>query len=100
MKLAAVILAVAIFSDLIGWDNLARVLRASILGGGYASIGVYVLFLVFQSLITFVLLFRPLNILRMVSRNRQTHPEADWRRAQNNCYWLVGGACAPANWCA
>ena len=71
MKLAAVVLAVAIFSDLIGWDNLARVLRASILGGGYASIGVYVLFLVFQSLITFVLLFRPLSLLRMVSRNRQ-----------------------------
>tara|TARA_Y100001936_G_scaffold164019_1_gene160239 strand:+ start:1508 stop:4015 length:2508 start_codon:yes stop_codon:yes gene_type:complete len=71
MRLAAVVLAVAIFSDLIGWDDLARVLRAGILGGGYASIGVYVLFLVFQSLIAFVLLFRPLSLLRMVSRNRQ-----------------------------
>ena len=71
MRLAAVVLAVAIFSDLIGWDDLARVLRAGILGGGYASIGVYVLFLVFQSLIAFVLLFRPFSLLRMVSRNRQ-----------------------------
>lgn len=71
MRLAAVVLVVAIFSDLIGWTNLARVLRASILGGGYASIGVYVLLLVFQSLLTFILLFQPLSLLRMVSRNRQ-----------------------------
>lgn len=71
MRLAAVFLAVAIFSDLIGWDDLARVLRTSILGGGYASIGVYVLLLVFQSLVTFSLLFRPLSLMRMVSRNRQ-----------------------------
>jgi small-conductance mechanosensitive channel len=70
MRLAAVVLAVAIFSDLIGWDDLARVLRTGILGGGYASIGVYVLLLVFQSLVTFALLFRPLSLLRMVSRNR------------------------------
>jgi hypothetical protein len=53
-----------------GWDDLARVLRTGILGGGYASIGVYVLLLVFQSLVTFALLFRPLSLLRMVSRNR------------------------------
>jgi len=71
MRLAAVVLIVAIFSDLIGWDDLARVLRTSILGGGYASIGVYVLLLVFQSLVTFALLFRPLSYLYMVSRNRQ-----------------------------
>ena len=71
MRLAAVILAIAIFSDLIGWGDLARVLRTGILGGGYASIGVYVLLLVFQSLVTFALLFRPLTLLRMVSRNRK-----------------------------
>ena len=71
MRLAAVVLAVAIFSDLIGWDDLARVLRTGILGGGYASIGVYVLLLVFQSLVTFALLFRPLSLLRIVSRNRK-----------------------------
>ena len=71
MRLAAVILAIAIFSDLIGWGDLARVLRTGILGGGYASIGVYVLLLVFQSLVTFALLFRPLTLLRMVSRNRR-----------------------------
>ncbi len=71
MRLAAVVLAVAIFSDLIGWGDLARVLRTGILGGGYASIGVYVLLLVFQSLVTFALLFRPFSLLRMVSRNRQ-----------------------------
>jgi len=71
MRLAAVVLAVAIFFDLIGWGNLARVLRAGILGGGYASVGVYVLLLVFQSLVTFALLFRPLSLLYMVSRNRQ-----------------------------
>jgi small-conductance mechanosensitive channel len=71
MRLAAVILVVAIFSDLIGWDALARVLRSGILGGGYASIGVYVLLLVFQSLVTFALLFRPLSLLHMVSGNRQ-----------------------------
>lgn len=71
MRLAFVVLVVAVFSDLIGWDDLARVLRTGILGGGYASIGVYVLFLVFQSLITFALLFRPLSLLRIVSRNRQ-----------------------------
>ena len=71
MRLAAVVLAVAIFSDLIGWDDLARVLRTGILGGGYASIGVYVLLLVFQSLVTFALLFWPLSLLRIVSRNRK-----------------------------
>ena len=71
MRLAAVVLAVAIFSDLIGWGDLARILRTSILGGGYASIGVYVLLLVFQSLVTFALLFRPFSLLHMVSRNRQ-----------------------------
>ena len=71
MRLAAVVLAVAIFSDLIGWGDLARVLRTGILGGGYASIGVYVLLLVFQSLVTFALLFPPFSLLRMVSRNRQ-----------------------------
>ena len=71
MRLAAVVLAVAIFSDLIGWDDLARVLRTGILGGGYASIGVYVLLLVFQSLVTFALLFRPLSLLRIVTRNRK-----------------------------
>ena len=71
MRLAAVVLAVAIFSDLIGWDHLARVLRTGILGGGYASIGVYVLLMVFQSLVAFSLLLRPLSLMRMVSRNRQ-----------------------------
>ena len=71
MRLAATILVVAIFSDLIGWGDLARVLRTGILGGGYASIGVYVLLLVFQSLVTFALLFRPLSFLHIVSRNRQ-----------------------------
>jgi potassium efflux system protein len=71
MQLAAVVLAVAIFSDLIGWSDLARVLRTGILSGGYASIAVYVLLLVFESLVTFALLFRPLSLLRIVSRNRQ-----------------------------
>ena len=71
MRLAAVVLAVAIFSDLIGWSDLARVLRTGILSGGYASIAVYVLLLVFESLVTFALLFRPLSLLRIVSRNRQ-----------------------------
>ena len=71
MRLAAVVLAVAMFSDLIGWGDLARVLRTGILSGGYASIAVYVLLLVFESLVTFALLFPPLSLLRIVSRNRQ-----------------------------
>ena len=71
MRLALAVLGVAILADLIGWANLSRMLRAAVLGGGYASIGVYVLFLVFQSLVTFALLFRPLSLLRMVSRNRK-----------------------------
>ena len=71
MRLAAIVLAVAMFSDLIGWGDLARVLRTGILSGGYASIAVYVLLLVFESLVTFALLFPPLSLLRIVSRNRQ-----------------------------
>jgi potassium efflux system protein len=71
MRLATIVLVFAIVADLVGWVDFARVLRTGILGGGYASIGVFVLFLVFQSLVTFALLFWPLRLLRIVSQNRQ-----------------------------
>ncbi|TFH10868.1 MAG: mechanosensitive ion channel [Nitrosomonadales bacterium] len=91
MYMASVALGFAIVADLIGWVDLARVIRTGIMGGGYASIGVFVLLLVFQSLVTFALLFWPLRLLRIVSRNRQLiRQRIEWvLKVLAVCLWIA-----------
>jgi small-conductance mechanosensitive channel len=70
MRLAIVLLALAIATEGIGLSNLSDLLGNGTLRSAYAALLFYGMLKVAQSLLAYALVLRPLRLLRMVSRHR------------------------------
>jgi len=70
MRLAVVLLALAIAADLAGWGDLSGMLGRGALRSGFVGFTAFVVFKVVGSLAAFALLLWPLSLLRSISQNR------------------------------
>jgi potassium efflux system protein len=70
MRVAVVLLALAIAADLAGWGDLSGMLGRSALRSSFVGFTAFVVFKVVGSLAAFALLLWPLRLLRSISQNR------------------------------
>jgi len=70
MRVGSALLAVALFADLFGWGNLSNLLGHGVLRAAYLGVFVFVSLKVFQSLMDFALVVRPLRLVRGITRHR------------------------------
>jgi potassium-dependent mechanosensitive channel len=70
MRVAAVMLAMAIVADVAGWGDLSILLGSGALRSAFVAFNIFVLYKVSAGLLTFALLLWPLRLLRSVSRHR------------------------------
>jgi potassium efflux system protein len=70
MRVAVVLLALAIAADLAGWGDLSGMLGRGALRSSFVGFTAFVVFKVVGSLAAFALLLWPLRLLRSISQNR------------------------------
>jgi len=70
MRVAVVLLALAIAADLAGWGDLSGMLGRGALRSSFMGFTTFVVFKVVGSLAAFALLLWPLRLLRSISQNR------------------------------
>jgi small-conductance mechanosensitive channel len=70
MRVAVVLLALAIAADLAGWGDLSGMLGRGALRSSFVGFTAFVLFKMVGSLAAFALLLWPLRLLRSISQNR------------------------------
>jgi len=70
MRVAVVLLALAIAADLAGWGDLSGMLGRGALRSSFVGFTAFVVFKVVGSLAAFALLLWPISLLRSISQNR------------------------------